>query len=253
MTRPDFSLEGKIAIVTGGSKGIGRAIALAYAKAGADVVICSRTKEDLEKVVEEIKTIGRRALAVPTNVSIKSEVDNLMEKAVKEFGTVDILVNNAGMNIMVPLLDLREDGWDKVINNNLKSCYLCSQAVSKVMLEKKTGNIINVTSVAGRFPIYQLGAYSIAKAGVVMLTRVLSAEMAPHNIRVNAIGPGLVKTELGAPLIESPALELLIKVGIPMNRVAEPEEIVGAALFLASDASSYISGQILYVDGGIPA
>lgn len=253
MASPSFSLEGKVAIVTGASRGIGKSIALAFAEAGADVVICSRTLADLEKVAEEITALGRRALAVSANVAIKADIDKLMEKAVQEFGTIDILVNNAGMNIMVPLLELREDGWDKVLNTNLKGCYLCSQAVAKVMVERKKGNIINMTSVAGRFPAHQLGAYSIAKAGVVMLTRVLAVELAPHNIRVNAIGPGLVRTELGAPLLDVPEISKLLEVGIPMKRIAEPEEIVGAALFLASDASSYVTGQTIYVDGGIPA
>ena len=253
MTIPSFSLENKVAIVTGGSRGIGRAIALAYAEAGADICICSRTAEDLEKVADEIKALGKRALVVPTNVAVKADVDNMVEKTIKEFGTIDILVNNAGMNMMVPLMELREDGWDKVINNNLKSAYLCSQAAAtKVMLKNKKGVIINVTSVAGRFPVYQLGAYSVAKAGVVMLTRVLSWELAQHGIRVNGIGPGLIRTDLGEPVMDSAALSMMVKVGVPMNRIGEPEEIVGAALFLASDASSYVSGQILYADGGIP-
>ncbi|MCX6013688.1 MAG: SDR family NAD(P)-dependent oxidoreductase [Chloroflexi bacterium] len=253
MTNPDFTLKGKIAIITGSSRGIGKAIALAYAEAGADIAICSRTQEDLEPVAAEIRALGRHVLAVTCNVAVKADVDNMVNKTIEEFGTIDILVNNAGMNIMVPLLDLREDGWDKVINNNLKSVYLCSQAVSKVMMEKKKGNIINLTSVAGRFPIYQLGAYSIAKAGVVMLTRVLSSELAPHGIRVNAIGPGVINTDLGEPLMSSPAISMLISFGVPMGRIGETNEITGAALFLASDASTYVSGQILYIDGGVPA
>ena len=253
MSKPSFSLEGKVAIVTGGSKGIGRAIALAFAESGADIVICSRTAEDLEKVAKEIRAIGKRALVVPTNVAVKAEVDNMIDKAIEEFGTIDILVNNAGMNIMVPPMELREDGWDKVMNNNLKSAYLCSQAAAtKCMLKNKKGNIINISSVAGRFPLYQLGAYSISKAGVVMLTRVLSWELAQHGIRVNGIGPGLIKTDLGEPVMDSNALSLMVKVGVPMQRLGEPEEIVGAALFLASDASSYVSGQTIYADGGVP-
>jgi NAD(P)-dependent dehydrogenase (short-subunit alcohol dehydrogenase family) len=253
MTSPDFSLKGKVAIVTGGSRGIGRAIALTYAEAGADVCIASRTAEDLEKVAEEIRVLGRKALVVPTNVALKADVDNMVEQTIKEFSTVDILVNNAGMNIMVPLMELREDGWDKVMNNNLKSGYLCSQAAAtKCMIEKKSGVIINVSSIAGRFPIYQLGAYSVAKAGVVMLTRVLSWELAQHGIRVNGIGPGLIHTDLGDPVMNAPALDLWVKMGVPMKRMGEPEEIVGAALYLASDASSYMSGQTMYVDGGVP-
>lgn len=253
MTKPNFSLEGKIAIVTGGSRGIGRAIALTYAEAGADICVASRTAEDLEKVAEEIRALGRKALVVPTNVALKSDVDNMVDATIKEFGTIDIMVNNAGMNIMVPLMELREDGWDKVINNNLKSGYLCSQAVAtKCMLEKKSGVIINVSSIAGRFPVYQLGAYSVAKAGVVMLTRVLSWELSQHGIRVNGIGPGLIKTDLGEPVMDSAALSMMVNVGVPMKRLGETSEIVGAALYLASDASSYMSGQTIYIDGGVP-
>jgi dehydrogenase/reductase SDR family protein 4 len=253
MTSPNFSLKGKVAIVTGGSRGIGRAIALTYAEAGADVCIASRTAEDLEKVAVEIRALGRKALVVPTNVASKADVDNMVEQTIKEFGKIDILVNNAGMNIMVPLMELREDGWDKVMNNNLKSGYLCSQAAAtKCMIEKKTGIIINISSIAGRFPIYQLGAYSVAKAGVVMLTRVLSWELAQHGIRVNGIGPGLIHTDLGDPVMSAPALEMMVNVGVPMKRLGEPEEIVGAALYLASDASSYMSGQTMYIDGGVP-
>ncbi|MFC1951401.1 SDR family NAD(P)-dependent oxidoreductase [Chloroflexota bacterium] len=253
MTKPNFSLEGKKAIVTGGSRGIGRAIALTYAEAGADVCVASRTAEDLEKVAEEIRALGRKALVVPTNVALKSDVDNMVDETIKEFGTIDILVNNAGMNIMVPLMELREDGWDKVINNNLKSGYLCSQAAAtKCMLEKKSGVIINISSIAGRFPVYQLGAYSVAKAGVVMLTRVLSWELAQHGIRVNGIGPGLIKTDLGEPVMDSAALAMMVNVGVPMKRLGETNEIIGAALYLASDASSYMSGQTIYIDGGVP-
>ena len=253
MTTPNFSLKGKVAIVTGGSRGIGKAIALTYAEAGADVCIASRTVDDLEKVASEIRALGRKALVVPTNVALKADVDNMVEQTIKELGTIDILVNNAGMNIMVPLMELREDGWDKVMNNNLKSGYLCSQAAAtKCMIEKKSGVIINVSSIAGRFPIYQLGAYSVAKAGVVMLTRVLSWELSEHGIRVNGIGPGLIHTDLGDPVMSAPALEFMVNVGVPMKRMGEPEEIIGAALYLASGASSYMSGQTMYIDGGVP-
>jgi len=250
MTIPSFSLEGKVAIVTGGSRGIGRVIALGFAEAGANVVVCSRTLTDLEKVAEEIEALGRRSLAVETNIAVKSEVDNLVEKTLEKFGTIDILVNNAAMNIMRPLTELREDGWDKVMNVGLKGYYLCSQAVAKVMIEKNSGNIINISSGAAVKAAPMLGAYSISKAGVVMLTQLLAADLARYNIRVNAIGPGMVKTGFSQPMWGNPDMLKVMESQIPLGRLAEPEEIMAVALFLASDASSYITGQTIYVDGG---
>ena len=250
MTIPSFSLEGKVAIVTGGSRGIGRVIALGFAEAGANVVVCSRTLTDLEKVAEEIEALGRRSLAVETNIAVKSEVDNLVEKTLEKFGTIDILVNNAAMNIMRPLTELREDGWDKVMNVGLKGYYLCSQAVAKVLIEKNSGNIINISSGAAVKAAPMLGAYSISKAGVVMLTQLLAADLARYNIRVNAIGPGMVKTGFSQPMWGNPDMLKVMESQIPLGRLAEPEEIMAVALFLASDASSYITGQTIYVDGG---
>ena len=250
MTIPSLSLEGKVAIVTGGSRGIGRVIALGFAEAGANVVVCSRTLTDLEKVAEEIEALGRRSLAVETNIAVKSEVDNLVEKTLEKFGTIDILVNNAAMNIMRPLTELREDGWDKVMNVGLKGYYLCSQAVAKVLIEKKSGNIINISSGAAVKAAPMLGAYSISKAGVVMLTQLLAADLARYNIRVNAIGPGMVKTGFSQPMWGNPDMLKVMESQIPLGRLAEPEEIMAVALFLASDASSYITGQTIYVDGG---
>jgi len=250
MTIPSLSLEGKVAIVTGGSRGIGRVIALGFAEAGANVVVCSRTLTDLEKVAEEIEALGRRSLAVETNIAVKSEVDNLVEKTLEKFGTIDILVNNAAMNIMRPLTELREDGWDKVMNVGLKGYYLCSQAVVKVMIEKNSGNIINISSGAAVKAAPMLGAYSISKAGVVMLTQLLAADLARYNIRVNAIGPGMVKTGFSQPMWGNPDMLKVMESQIPLGRLAEPEEIMAVALFLASDASSYITGQTIYVDGG---
>lgn len=253
MTIPSLSLADKVAIITGGSRGIGRVIAIGFAEAGADVVVCSRTLADLEKVAGEIRALGRRSLAVEANIAVKSDVDNLVEKTLEEFGTIDILVNNAAMNIMRPLVELREDGWDKVMNVGLKGYYLCSQAVAKVMIEKKSGNIINIASGAAVKAAPMLGAYSISKAGVVMLTQLLAADLARYNIRVNGIGPGMVKTGFSQPMWGNPDMLKVIESQIPLGRLAEPEEIMAVALFLASDASSYITGQTIYADGGTMA
>jgi len=250
MSIPALSLDGKVAIVTGGSRGIGRSIALGFAEAGADVVIASRTAADLEKVAQEIEARGRRALAVPANIGVKAEVDDLVAKTLDGFSTVDILVNNAAMNIMRPLIELRDDGWDKVMNVCLKGYFLCSQAVAKVMMEKQSGNIINITSEGAAKAAVGLGAYSIVKAGVVMLTQLLAVELARYKIRVNAIGPSLVRTKFSEPMWANPDSLKAIEARIPLGRIAEPEDIMSVALFLASDASSYVTGQTLYVDGG---
>jgi len=248
-------LPGKVAVVTGGRRGIGKAIALALAEAGADIALCDRIIDDgeLNAVAEEVERLGRRSLAVKADITQKTEVDNFVQKAVDEFGAIDILVNNAATNIRAPLLELQEDGWDRVIDTDLKGYYLCSQAVGKIMAERKRGNIINIASVAAMKAAPEMGAYCIAKAGVVMLTRVLALELAQYNIRVNAIAPYIVKTKFSQPLWSEPEALKQIESEIPLGRLAEPRDIVGSVLFLASDASSYITGQTIIVDGGSSA
>ena len=246
-----MKLEGKSAIVTGSGRGIGRGVALQFAKEGADVLInYSRSKESAEEVGNEIEKLGRRALAIPTNIGVKTEVDSMVAKTLDAFGTIDILVNNAAMNIMRPLVQLREDGWDKVMNVCLKGYFLSSQAVANVMMEKKSGNIINIASTGAAKAAIGLGAYGIAKAGVVMLTQLLAVELANYGIRVNAIGPSLVRTKFSEPMWSNPDGLKAIEATIPLGRIAEPEDIMSVALFLASDASGYVTGQTLYVDGG---
>jgi NAD(P)-dependent dehydrogenase (short-subunit alcohol dehydrogenase family) len=252
---PPFTLSGKVAIVTGARQGIGKAIALALAEAGADIAICDRVIEDgeLNAVAEEVKRLGRRSLAVQADITQRAEVDGLVKRVVAEFGVIDILVNNAAVNIMAPLLELREDGWDRVIDTDLKGYYLCSQAVGKKMVDQKRGNIINIASTAAIAAAPEMGAYCIAKAGVVMLTRVLAVELAQYNIRVNAIAPYMVKTKFSQPLWSDPETLKQIECEIPLGRLAEPGDIIGAVLFLASDASSYITGHTIIVDGGLSA
>jgi 2-deoxy-D-gluconate 3-dehydrogenase len=256
MSLPNFSLSDKVAIVTGAKRGIGKAIALCFAEAGADVLICCRNTEDreLENIQKEIQRIGRKSLALKVDVTKKSDVDNMVEQAMKEFNTIDILVNNVAMNIAAPLLSLREDGLDKIINTNLKSYYLCCQAVGKIMVEKKKGVIINMSSAAAIKGGVNMSVYSSTKAGVKMLTQSLALEWAPYNIRVNAIGPGIVKTKFSEPLWRNPEALKKFEGDIPLyHRIANPEDLTGTALFLASDASSYITGQTIYVDGGMLA
>jgi NAD(P)-dependent dehydrogenase (short-subunit alcohol dehydrogenase family) len=247
-----YSLSGKVAVVTGGRRGIGKAIALALAGAGADIALCDRTVDDgqLNAVADEIKKLGRRSLAVKADITSKAEVDNFVRKVADELGAVDILVNNAATNIRAPLLELGEDGWDRVINTDLKGCYLCAQAAGRVMVEQKQGNIINIASTAALKAAPQMGAYCIAKAGVVMLTKVLAVELGQYNIRVNAVAPYIVKTKFSQPLWSEPEALKQIEAEIPLGRLAETGDIVGAVLFLAADASSYITGQTIIVDGG---
>jgi len=250
MPIPKLRLDNKVAIVTGGSRGIGRAIALLFAEAGAKVVVASRNVPDLEKVSDEIRGLGGEAMAVQANIALKADVDALVTKAVERFGTVDILVNNAAVNVMRPLLDLREDGWDKVMNVGLKGYFLCTQAAARVMVKQKSGNIISIVSDAAVKATPALGVYGIAKAGVVMMTQLFAVDLAPHNIRVNAIGPGMVKTGFSQPMWGNPDVRKMIEANIPLRRIAEPEEIASVVLFLASDASSYITGETVFADGG---
>lgn len=256
MSIPDFSLKGKVAIVTGGRRGIGEAIALAFAEAGADVVVCARVVEDglLGAVAEKIRKLGRRSLAIQTDIAKKTDVDNLVQQVMDEFGGIDILVNNAAIDIRAPLLELSEDDWDRMIDINLKGYYLCSQAVGKRMVEQKKGNIINMASQLAFKAWAKMGAYCITKAGVVMLTRVLARELGTYGIRANAIAPSSVKTEFSRPTWSDPEALKRIESAIPLGgRLAEPNDIVGAALFLASDASSYITGHTILVDAGTNA
>ncbi len=245
MAIPNFAVENKVAVITGGKRGIGKGIALTFAEAGADVVVCGRSLPDLEKVAEEIKALGRRSLAMKADVSEKRDVENLMERTVREFGTIDILVNNAVVYTGGPLVELSEENWNNTVDIGLKGFFLCSQAAAKVMMEKKQGCIINMSSTAGIRPTGRQGAYSIIKAAGIMVTKLLAAELAEYNIRVNALAPTVVKTERVNPDLLKGFITQL-----PLGRLTELDELTSAALFLASEAAGYISGHTLIVDGG---
>ncbi len=254
MSLPSFSLEGKVAIVTGGSKGIGREIGLVFAEAGADVVVSSRGLDSsLEDVAEEIRTLGRRSLAVPADIRKKSDVERLVQRTVDEFGVIDILVNNAGVLLVAPFVDHSEEDWDRIMDTNLKGYYLCSQAVVKKMMEQKKGNIINMASIRSIGASRERVGYCVSKAGVVMLTRVMALEFASYNIRVNGIAPGWIKTKLNERLWGDPNTRQQIEKEIPLGYLAEPSVIAATALFLAADISSYITGHTIVVDGGLLA
>ena len=246
----ELSLEGKVALVTGGSQGIGRAIALGLAKSGANIVVASRKIETLEKVAEEIKAVGQEPLLVPTHIGKVEQLDNLVETAVERFGKIDILVNNAGTNVsMDSALDIEERAWDVVMNLNLKGLFFLSQKVARVMKEKGGGVITNISSVAGLSPDI-LPAYSISKAGVIMATKVMASEWARHGIRVNAIAPSVTRTKFTDYFWEHREILDKMMSNVPMGRAAQPEEMVGMVVFLSSDAASFITGAIIPIDGG---
>ena len=247
-----FDLTDKIAVVTGGGSGIGRSIALELARAGAHIVVAGRRPDVLEKAAAEIKALGRRSLAVPTDVIQAEQVDNLMKQTIEKFGTIDILVNNAGGASAWPFDRMSPRGWDIVVAINLKGTFLCSQAAGKVMIEHKRGKIINISSVAGLRASSGSAHYGAAKAGVISLTKSLAALWAPNNINVNCIAPGLIDTEAVRPALglQDPKRMEEQARAIPLGRVGQPEDVAYAAVFLASPAADFITGQTIVVDGG---
>ena len=250
----DFSriaLEGKAALITGGSSGIGRATALAFADAGADVAISARKLPDLELVAEEIKAKGRKSLAVASHIAKVEESKNLVEKVKEEFGRIDILVNNAGTDPWVgPLMDTEDWVWDVTMNVNVRGPFLLSRLVARIMQEQGGGSIINISSTAGLRPEVQ-GIYSVTKAAMVMLTKVMAKEWGQYNIRVNTVAPGFTKTHLNEKIRQQdPSVEVRAAKEQALGRLGEPEDIAGAVLFLASDAASYITGATILADGG---
>jgi len=246
----DFSLKNKVVLITGASRGIGEAVAVGLAQAGADLAIASRKLPDLERVAAGIAKTGRKCLPLAAHVGRTEEINNLVKKVVGEFGRIDILVNNAATNpTMAQALDVDERAWDSIMNLNLKGLFFLSQAVARVMKEKGGGKIINVSSIAGISPDL-LPIYSISKAAVIMATKVMAMQWAQYNIRVNCIAPGLTKTKFSEALWNNPDILKHAMALTPMGRVGEPEEMVGAILYLASDASSYVTGQVIAIDGG---
>ena len=248
-----LSLEGKIAVVTGAGRGIGKAIALGLADAGADVVVAARTASDIEDTANGITARGRKALAVPTDVRLNDQVTNLVEKTVAEFERIDILVNNAGGTFTAPTMELSEGGWDAIIRENVKSVFLCSKAAAKVMIEQKKGSIISIASIAGLRAYPNNAAYGAAKAGIISLTKTLCVDLAPYNIRVNAIAPGYIATQGMLQVQKGVSTEWMQRslAFTPLSRLGQPEDIVGGVIYLASDASSYVTGQTLVIDGGL--
>jgi NAD(P)-dependent dehydrogenase (short-subunit alcohol dehydrogenase family) len=245
-----FDLSGKVAIVTGTSRGLGQYFGRALAKAGADLVITSRKLSSLTKFKKEIESLGRKALAVQVDVLSQSDIENMVRTAIKEYGKIDILVNNAGLNIRSPSADFSWEDWDTVLDTNLKGNFFCAQAVAKEMIKRKYGRIINMGSCTCVFGMEGITPYTASRGGVLMMTKSLAAEWGKYGITVNVLAPGWFKTAQNATLYENKQWVEYITSRIPLNRPGLPHDLDGTVIFLASDASAYITGQMILVDGG---
>jgi len=244
-------LQSKVAIVTGSTKGIGRAIAIGYAEEGATVIVCGRSEDLAKNLAQELTRRGKKAVAMKLDVTSHDSINQVVNQIMKQFSRIDILVNNAGISpIWKRAEETGKEAWDQIIATNLTGAFLCAQAVGKVMIKQKSGKIINMTSVGGEVALPRLVAYCASKAGIISLTQVLAAEWAQYNILVNAIGPSYVETEFTAGLRENQRIYDDLKNKNLLKRFAQPEEIVGTAVFLASDEANYITGQTIFVDGG---
>jgi len=245
-----MKLEGKAAIVTGAATGIGRAIALAFANEGADVVIADLQKEKADAVAREIRSRGGTSLMVKADVSNGQDVAAMVAATVEAFGRIDILVNNAGIILQAKVVDTTDEQWDKILTNNLKSCFLCCREVVKQMAKQGTGGrIINISSIHATLSEPSAGAYTAAKGGMEAFSRMLATEVAPYKIRVNCIEPGATYTELTIPMYTDSVVKSLME-RVPLKEIAQPEWIASGAVFLASDDSRYMTGQTLVLDGG---
>ncbi|MFZ1983421.1 MAG: SDR family oxidoreductase [Desulfatitalea sp.] len=253
-----FSLQGKVAVVTGGSRGIGKAVAQGFAKAGARVVVTSRKIDDLEETAREIKAFGGEAFAVQAHLGKMDEIQKMVATVMAKYGRIDILVNNAGASpAMASVLDADERLWDTIINLNMKGLYFTSQAVARIMKTQGGGKIINIASIDGHHPERQVSIYSVSKAGVRMITKAFAAELAPYNIQVNTIAPGAISTKMmdshWNDFTPEEARKAKVEAGqrIPMGRIGDPDDIAGAALYFASAASDYATGTEIVIDGAV--
>ena len=247
---PTFQLSGKKAVVTGGSKGIGLAIAAGLAHFGAEVMITGRNEESLKEAAEGLSKQGYNVKWKMVDVTKKEDILSLFNHIDNEFKSIDILINNAGMNIRKPLVEIEEEDWDRVMDTNLKGVFLVGQQAAKRMIAQQRGRIINISSILGKTGASLQTSYAASKGGINQLTKVWAAELAPYNVTVNALAPAYIKTPMTEPFLQDTDRYTSIINRTMMKRIGELDEVIGPAIFLSSDASSYITGQILYVDGG---
>jgi len=250
MEFPRQDVKGKVAIVLGASRNIGRTLAVGLAHAGADVIAASRSISDLESVAAEIRAIGRKALVQPVDVTKAKDIQRMVDASMATFGRIDILVNNAGININKSALDMTEEDWDLVLDTNLKSYFLASQAVGRHMVQLLKGKIVNISSTFGLVGFEKRAAYASSKGGVGQLTKVLAIEWGPYNVNVNAIAPTATRTTINEELFANEAWQKFMLDRLPVKRFCQPVDLVGAVVFLASDASDMVTGITLPVDGG---
>ncbi len=246
----EFNLKNKVAIVTGGCRGLGKAMAIGLAKHGANIVISDLLYDEACKTVKEIQKLGVKAIAVKTDVSSKESIDNLVKEAVKKFKKVDILINNAGIFRPTPLETMKKEDWDKIMNINLNGYLLCAQAVFPQMKKQKKGVIINISSIAGINAFANSAAYNCSKAAINLLTKTIATDWAKYGIRCNAICPGVIVTAMTKDLLKDKGFQSMIKAEVPLKRPGKADELAGLAVYLVSDASSYVTGSIITIDGG---
>jgi NAD(P)-dependent dehydrogenase (short-subunit alcohol dehydrogenase family) len=246
-----MKLKGKVALITGSSRGIGKEYAIGLAKEGADIIINGRNLEKAKPVAQEVEGLGVRTMAIGADVSSSQDVNRMVEEAVRAFGKIDLLVNNAGVNpFILEAEKIQEEGWDQVLDTNLKGVFLCCQAVGKRMIQQGGGRIINISSTAGMIGEQGFLPYCVSKAGVITLTRILAYEWSRYNILVNAVAPGLIAGGMNTPILNKEVLVSGLTQQVPLKRLGKPVEIVNTVLFLASDESSYINGTTIVADGG---